>query len=178
MMRLAVAALVLAACGTAVDERPRNLDYITTAILAPSCGAATCHSSFRQTRGLVFDTVDDARITFQNDDPQLIGFNDGDPTKTPVLVLNLTIEQAGAPRMPYDKPLPDADVELIEDWLRNGAPGVCNGVRACLGNYTVACTTARFFDKYTELGAYDLNDLKPANDCGAQDKVCVDGVCQ
>ncbi len=177
MMRLAVAALVLAACGTAVDERPRNLDYITEAILAPSCGAAVCHSSFRQADGLVFDTVDNARNTFQND-PQLIGFDEGDPTKTPGLVLNLTIEQAGAPRMPYDQPLPDADVELIEDWLKHGAPGVCNGVRACLGNFTVGCTTARFFDKYTELGAYDLNDLKPANNCGAQNKVCMAGVCQ
>jgi hypothetical protein len=176
MKRLAVAALLLAACGTTVDERPRNLDYITEAILAPTCGAAVCHSSFRQADGFVFDTVDGARATFQHD-PELIGFQESDPLKTPGLVLNLTLEQTNAPRMPYDQPIPDADVELIDDWLRHGAPGVCNGVRACLGNFTVECTTARFFDKYTELGAYKLSDLKPANNCGTRNLTCVNGDC-
>jgi hypothetical protein len=178
MQRLAVAALVLAACGTSDDQRPRNLDYITEAILAPNCGAAVCHSSFRQEDGFVFDTVDAARATFQSD-PELIGFQEGDPEKTPGLVLNLTIEQVGAPRMPYNAPIPDADVELIADWLKHGAPGVCNGVRACLGNYTIRChdETTRDDPRTVEKGAYDLTDLVDSNNCGSRGKTCVNGDC-
>jgi hypothetical protein len=177
MQRLAVAALVLSACGT-TDDRPQNLDYITKSILAPSCGAAVCHSSFRQEDGLVFDTVDNARVTFQSD-PQLIGFQETDPNKTPGLILNLTTEQEGAPRMPYDQPLPDADIALIEDWLKAGAPGVCNGIRACLGEYTVACKQTHMSNNGVEpFGAYDLDDLGAENNCAVQGKHCVAGVCQ
>ena len=177
MQRLAAAALLLSACGT-TDDRPQNLDYITKSILAPSCGAAVCHSSFRQSDGLVFDTVDGARATFQAD-PQLIGFDDNDPAKTPGLILNLTIDQPGAPRMPYDAPLPDVDIALIEDWLKAGAPGVCNGVRACLGDYTVRCEQTHMTTNGVEpYGAYDLDDIKAANNCAAQGMRCVDGGCQ
>lgn len=168
MQRLAVAALLLSACGEA-DDRPQNLDYITKSILAPNCASAVCHSSFRQEDGFVFDTVDNARATFQGD-PQLIGFEESDPNKTPGLILNLTIEQTGAPRMPYDAPLPDADVALIESWLRAGAPGVCNGVRACLGSYSMACKTSD--------GSYVLSDLKASNNCAAQGLACVEGECR
>lgn len=169
MQRLAVAALLLCACGE-TDDRPQNLDYVTKAILAPSCGSAVCHSAFRQEDGLVFDTVDGARATFQAD-PQLIAFDDNDPNKTPGLVLNLTIEQPGAPRMPYDAPLPDVDIALIEDWLRAGAPGVCNGVRACLGQYSVPCDETHTITKDGQsvevpYGAYMLSEFgKPANLC-------------
>jgi len=179
MQRLAIAALVLAACGTSDDERPRNLDYITEAILAPNCGAATCHSSFRQAKGFVFDTIAGARTTFQNDD-QLIRFDESDPNQTPGLVLNLTIEQPKAPRMPYNAPIPDADVALIEDWLKFGAPGVCNATTACLGSYAIPCIDAQTHSNPTtvEKGAFDLSKLTNANNCLLQGKVCVDGACQ
>ena len=177
MQRLVVAALLLGGCGT-TDDRPQNLDYITKSILAPACATAVCHSSFRQEEGLVFDTVDNARATFQAD-PQLIGFEENDPNKTPGLILNLTLEQQGAPRMPYDQPLPDADVALIEDWLRAGAPGVCNGVRACLGEYTLSCDqTHNTTGGQEPFGAYNLADLKSENNCVAKGLHCVAGVCQ
>ena len=169
---------MLASCGTSDDQRPRNLDYITEAILAPSCGAAVCHSSFRQESGFVFDTVDNARRTFQGD-PQLIGFDDADPDKTPGLILNLTAEQPGAPRMPYDKPLPDADIALIEIWLKEGAPGVCNGLRACLGAFAVRCITTHSTTQGEQpLGAYDLADITATNNCAAKGMTCAAGECR
>ena len=124
----------------------------------------------------MFDSIEGARATFQND-IQLIAFEESDPTKTPGLLLNLTIEQAGAPRMPYNAPLPDVDVALIEDWLRAGAPGVCNnlGGSACLGNYKLPCKHADVGKG--EEGAYDLSKLTQANNCTATGKTCVAGEC-
>ncbi len=180
MQRLAIAALVLAACGTSVDERPLNLDYITEAIFVPSCGAATCHSAFKGADGFVFDTIEGARATFQND-YNLIGFDEDDPSRTPKLLLNLTIEQAKAPRMPYNAPLPDVDVALIADWLSFGAPGVCNNIggSVCLGDYTIPCIKeVSTRPGFTEAGAYDLNEIKRANDCHARGLKCVAGECQ
>ncbi len=173
MQRLAMAVLVLAACGTTDDQRPRNLDYITEAILAPSCGGATCHSTFKAADGFVFDTVDGARATFQGDDELIMP--KGEDASSAGLILNLTLEQANAPRMPLNAPIPDADIELIQDWLGFGAPGVCNGLSACLGNYAVPCHEVKTHSNpnTVEKGAYDLSAAKDCGDAG-----CRDGVCQ
>lgn len=183
MQRLAVVALVLAACGTTDDQRPRNLDYITEAILAPSCGAATCHSSFKGAEGFVFDTVEGARVTFQNDDQLIVP--KGEDARSSGLILSLTLEQlkddgSPAPRMPLNAPLPDVDIALIQDWLGFGAPGVCNGVAACLGKYALPCKEVKTHSNpnTVEKGAYDLSKIGDATDCQKQNKVCVDGECQ
>ena len=177
MQRLAMGFLVLAACGTTDDQRPRNLDYITEAILAPSCGGATCHSSFKGAKGFVFDTVEATRLTLQNDD-RLVRF-DGDAAASG-LVLNLTLEQPQAPRMPLNAPIPDVDIALIQDWIGFGAPGVCNGVAACLGPYAVKCKEVKTHSNpnTTEKGAYDLTEIKEANNCVRVGKVCRNGECQ
>jgi hypothetical protein len=168
-------ALVLAACGTSDDQRPRNLDYITEAILAPSCGAATCHSTFKGADGFVFDTIEGARATFQGDD-QLIRFDDD--ASSSGLVLNLTLEQPGAPRMPLNASIPDADIALIEDWIGFGAPGVCNGLAACLGPYALPCVKVPTRGTVVENAAYKLSEIKDANNCNLQGKVCRNGECQ
>ena len=177
MQRLAMVALVLAACGTTDDQRPRNLDYITEAILAPSCGAATCHSSFKAADGFVFDTIEAARATFQADD-LLLRFDDD--AASAGLVLNLTLEQPGAPRMPLNAPIPDVDIALIQDWIGFGAPGVCNGLSACLGPYAVPCQEIKTHSNpnTVEKGAYKLSEIKDANNCLLQGKVCRAGECQ
>lgn len=177
MQRLAMGFLVLAACGTTDDQRPRNLDYITEAILAPSCGGATCHSTFKGAKGFVFDTVETARVTFQNDD-RLLRFDDDAATSG--LVLNLTLEQPKAPRMPLNAPIPDADIALIQDWIGFGAPGVCNGLAACLGPYAVKCKEVKTHSNpnTVEKAAYDLTEIKDANNCNLKNMVCRNGACQ
>lgn len=174
MQRLAMAVLVLAACGTTDDQRPRNLDYITEAILAPSCGGATCHSSFKAAKGFVFDTIDGSRATFQHDDKLVLPTSD-DP-RSAGLVLNLTMDQINpdtreiAPRMPLNAPIPDADIELIQDWLSFGAPGVCNAATACLGKYRVPCVDVQ--TPATEKGAYKLS-ARMFCDGGCRDGECL-----
>jgi hypothetical protein len=125
MHRLVVAAaLVSAACGTSDDERPKTLEYITVAILAPSCGNAQCHSSFRRAEGLAFDTVAAARDTINADASLVIPGEPADSQLFKVLISPGGDPDVVVPRMPYDQPLPNADIELIEEWIEDGAPGL------------------------------------------------------
>jgi len=124
MMRLVVAALALAACGTTIDDRPKTLEYVTVAILQPSCAAAQCHSSFRRAEDFAFDTVEEARdsmLTY----PQLVVVDEPENS----LLYQVLIAPGGdgpTPRMPYDQPMSDLDVALIHDWIATGAPGLVN----------------------------------------------------
>lgn len=138
--QLIALAIVLIGCG-AQDDRAPNLDYITETILRPTCGTAVCHSTFRQEQGYIFDTVEGSRHTFQSDEILTLPSNNEDRNSTPGLVVNLTTEQPGAPRMPYNEAMPDADVALIQRWLHDGAAGTCQGVADCLGPFVVPCIT-------------------------------------
>jgi hypothetical protein len=111
-----VAATALAACSQTDNNRPATLEYVTEAILQPSCSQSTCHSSYRMERGYAFDTVAAARrsITTYN----LVVPSD---SETSLLYTCLTRR---IKRMPYDAPLPDKDVALIKQWIDDGAQGL------------------------------------------------------
>jgi hypothetical protein len=115
MYRLAlVAAVAAAACTQSENNRPATLEYITYAILQPSCAQHVCHSSFRMEKGFAFDTLELSRRALEG----LV--IPGDPDNSFLInVLKRTVL-----RMPYDAPLPDKDIELIETWIAMGAPGV------------------------------------------------------
>lgn len=165
-MRLVLLALV-AACGSETDDRPATLQFITENILKPACANAECHSSFKNEQRYSFSTVDDARRTFQQDP----GLSDLDNINTDqqALILNLTQETETAPRMPYDQPLPNADIALISAWLDSGLPGICSPGKttACAGEKTVLPCSG---------DAYDLAHLVKTTCDG--DTKCVDGACQ
>jgi hypothetical protein len=165
-----ISALVLAACGVDTDRRPRTVEYITEAILAPNCGNAQCHSSFRRELGYAFDTV----ATAKKDLVSLVGpitLDDrgeplgpsGDADTRLMNAMTRTID-----RMPYDQPLPDVDLELIRSWIERGAlgaqcdPGVDNA-RVCINNKVYACGPT-----------FDYGGL--VEDCMA--KTCGAGVCR
>ena len=129
MHRLAViGALFAGACG-ATDDRPRTLSYITDTILAPTCALAECHSAFRQQVGDEFDTVEAARRSIVANG--LVVYPDDVIDARHSLLI--TVLRDGAPsildpgsgnvRMPYDAPMPDADVDLIQAWIADGAAG-------------------------------------------------------
>jgi len=130
---------IVVACGNVEDEsleceagdptcgRPLDLEYLTEAIFAPSCGQTQCHSKFHQAGGLVFDNPHDARASLlvRTGNPPLLNFDSEqyDPflEKTPNLVRWLTETDPfirGIGRMPFDAPLPDRDIRLIEYWIR------------------------------------------------------------
>lgn len=124
MYRLAVAgalACALGACGELEDDRPATLEYVTQAILAPSCGNAQCHSSFRRADDYAFDTVEGARDSINT--YVLVVPQEPDSS----LLYQVLVSPGGdgnVARMPYDQPMPDRDVEHIRKWIERGAPGL------------------------------------------------------
>jgi len=121
-----LAALASGACG-GEDDRPATLEYITSAILAPSCAAAQCHSEFVQAEGLDFSSVAAARRTIT--DYGLISQDETGATGDPdASLLFLVLVSPGGdgfvPRMPWDRPMPNADIALIQRWIEDGAAGL------------------------------------------------------
>lgn len=126
MQRLVLSgALLVGACGV-TDDRPANLEYITNAILAPTCAMAQCHSAFKRAEGDQFDTVEATRLSIVANN--LVDPLAGplDPTQT-FLIQSVTVgtrnREQETIRMPYDAPMPDADVQLIIKWISEGAKG-------------------------------------------------------
>lgn len=123
-----IGALLAGACGT-TDDRPRTLAYITDTILAPTCASAECHSAFKRQVGDEFDTVDAARRSIVGNG-LVLPDDIADPSSS-FLIQSLTVgtlsildpKSGTKVRMPYDAPMPDADIDLIKAWIADGAPG-------------------------------------------------------
>lgn len=111
----AALALGVAGCAESTDERPAEFGYIVTTILAPSCGTATCHNSMTRREGYAFDTIEEARETFRVN-PLVTVIDEPDANQ----LIFITTREPDK-RMPLDSPLPDADIELMREWIRQGA---------------------------------------------------------
>jgi len=115
MYRLVLVAVVAsAACDQTDNDRPATVEYITEAILQPSCSQYVCHSSFARVKGYAFDTVEESRKSLS----QLVVAGDAEASLLSI-VLTRNVK-----RMPYDSPLPNKDIELIQTWITSGAPGL------------------------------------------------------
>lgn len=116
---LALGAMLAAGgCGVEEDDRPLDLQYIVTTILAPSCGTAACHSSRIQAAGVAFDTLEATRAAFDSDSLVI----EGEPEASGLYFVLVGATEPDE-RMPKDAPLPDADIELIRRWIADGARG-------------------------------------------------------
>ncbi|HEY5951458.1 MAG TPA: hypothetical protein VIV40_38455 [Kofleriaceae bacterium] len=166
MHRLAWLPLLLAAaCGTTTDDRPLELDYLTQAIFAPTCGATQCHSSFTQARNVVLDTPEAVRSSLL--DNGLIRFDstsyDPDSPNQADLITWITDTDPfglGIGRMPYDAPMPNKDVLLLKEWIAAQAPGAqCNpdvgGGMACNNKEVVQCNADWTFGTRVQLCSGD-----------------------
>jgi hypothetical protein len=120
------AALAVGGCGS-TDDRPRTLEYITDTILAPTCALAECHSAFKMEVGDQFDTAEAARRSMVANSLLVYSSNEGPAGST--LIKSMTVgvpsllERNLTVRMPYDAPMPDADIALMEAWIAEGARG-------------------------------------------------------
>ena len=113
----------LGACGTEDDERPATLEVVTLTVLAPNCGQVQCHSTTTRTKGLAFDTVEEARLTLIYELFIHTAVMGVDGTAVENDLMN-PIRANGKERMPPDSPLADEDIALIQTWLNAGAPGL------------------------------------------------------
>jgi hypothetical protein len=113
LMLLALAALAGPGCGGA-DNRPPRWSFIAPAIIEPSCATASCHSAVVQRSGVALEPRETARDT-------LVGRHfviASDPDGSALMALLLA---QGSRRMPPDFALPETDVELIRQWIIDGA---------------------------------------------------------
>lgn len=149
MSRLLWPLVLLGACGTTTDDRPLTVQYITEAILAPSCGAAQCHSTFAGNRFDIFDTVIGSRSSIVDNGLIVLDSQQYDPNTPQNAVLIQWLTQTdpqglGIGRMPYDAPMPNEDVRLLEKWIQGGAKGAqcdpnLNNGMACNNTTLMKC---------------------------------------
>ena len=157
--------LCLAACGETTDDRPLELEYLTQAIFAPTCGATQCHSSFKQAANYVFDTPEAARETLVGSG--LINFNsdkyDPDTPNNANLIVWITEIDPfgrGIGRMPFDAPMQNKDVLLLKEWISAQAPGAqcdpgANSGHACNNKEVVQCNADWTFGTRVQLCSGD-----------------------
>jgi hypothetical protein len=96
------------------DERTTDWDYLHTAILVPSCATAGCHSSLAKKAGIVLEDADET-YDLLLDEQFVIPGNENS-------ALLFLLEGQERDLMPPDAPLPEADVDLIRQWIVEGAP--------------------------------------------------------
>ena len=124
---LSCAAVLLAACGT-TDDRPLTVEYVTGAVLEPTCGGAQCHSTFAANRTDIFDTVEGARSSLVRNGLIRFDSNHYDPGNARNADLIQWITETdpkglGIGRMPWDAPMPNEDIAYLIKWIAAGAPG-------------------------------------------------------
>src|SRR4051812_25789676 len=131
----AVGGLALAGCGSDTDDRPASWSYISPAILQPSCATGSCHSRAAAAAGLDFSdphrgyssltrlwvwvvdptrqggpgcgTVEDGLVVCEHENRPLI--TPYDPGASRLISM---LRARNVPRMPPDRPLPEADIRL------------------------------------------------------------------
>ena len=131
-----------AGCG-GEDARPAAWSYISPVLFEPNCATTSCHSPAAAVAGLDFSTPDHGykslfKLWVGIVDPS--GTASGEciatngttvceqgfrPLVTPYdpdgsRLVNM-LRARGAPRMPPDRPLPEADIRLVERWILAGA---------------------------------------------------------
>ena len=121
---LPCAMLWLGSCDSQLD-RPASFNYVHSAIFAPGCATASCHSSSQAIEDI--DLSDKAAayrsltgVNCGEDDPSLY-VNTDDPDRSAILSI---MRSTGGDRMPPDVEPPAEEIALVERWIAEGAP--CN----------------------------------------------------
>jgi len=127
--------------GCGADDRPADWAYISPVIMQPNCATVSCHSRAAAVAGLDFSdpvrgytsltglkvwVVDPhGKTGCRNIDGNVVSQRDFRPLVTPFdpgqsRLVNM-LRARSADRMPPDRPLDEADIRLVERWIRNGA---------------------------------------------------------
>jgi hypothetical protein len=114
-------------CGT--DDRPATWSYIHEAIIAPNCTTAACHNTSTATAGVKLHTSEAAYAILVGhacdgndaDGQAPRNFVDPGSPESSRLMYLLRGDDVRR-RMPPDRALPAADIDLVERWILDGAP--------------------------------------------------------
>jgi hypothetical protein len=126
---LCAAALCAALIGcSSDDDRSTSFSYIYATIIEPSCTTIGCHNEFVATYDLELDTLEEAYEDLVGSpcdpatppDPAAATYViPGQPDRSKLIYL---MEGDDVPRrMPPDTPLPAADIDLVRQWILEGA---------------------------------------------------------
>jgi hypothetical protein len=137
-----ILALLGSVLGCGADTRPAAWEYISPIIFEPSCATSSCHSRAAAVAGLDFSDPERGytslmglKVWIVNPagtdgckpiDGQVVCQRNFRPMVTPYnpeqsRLVNM-LRGRNAARMPPDRPLPEADIQLVEKWIRSGAP--------------------------------------------------------
>lgn len=139
-----LAGIWLAGCGELEEERPAAWELISPVIIQPNCATVSCHSRATAAAGLdlsspergyqsltglwtwIVDPNGTREANCKEVDGRVVCQRAFRPLVTPYdpgqsRLINL-LRARGTLRMPRDRPLPEADILLIERWILNGAP--------------------------------------------------------
>ena len=123
---------VAAGCG---EERPPVWAYISPAIIQPNCATSSCHSRLTAVAGLDLSEIDGGYRSLMTQRLPNDGirererYNEGRGSPRQLVtpgnpagsrLINM-LRGRGAPLMPPDRPLAEANIELIEQWILEGA---------------------------------------------------------
>jgi hypothetical protein len=128
---LLLAAVVVTGCGGLEDNRPPEWSYISPAIIQNNCATSSCHSRGAAVAGLDLSTADAGYNDLMKQRlPRVSGSPETRPNTPRQLIIPGNPGQSrvvnmlrafGAARMPPDRPLAEADIALIEEWILAGA---------------------------------------------------------
>ncbi len=120
MKHYLLAVALLGACANESTTR-ETASYIIEAILVPHCAHGGCHTSVTKPHNLAFDTIPAAIASMKSVDKRSPLVTPGDSARSELY----TILQYGASGiMPPDAPLAQADIDLIQHWIDDGAEGL------------------------------------------------------
>ena len=122
----AVGVVMGAGCGGPNEDRQPQWSFISPTIIEPACATVNCHSAITHQGNVDLSNSTIGYQTLVN----VHGSADagsggtfyvipGSPDQSALMAL---LNAVGSIRMPPDNPLPQADIQLISDWISHGAP--------------------------------------------------------
>ena len=115
LLLLAAAAAALIGCGGETDDRPPRWSFISATITEQSCATVNCHSEIAQRAAV---DLHDRASGYNSLVPRNFVVPNDQTGSSSLLYL---LRGRGSLRMPPDVPLPEADIALIDNWIKAGA---------------------------------------------------------
>ena len=116
----AALSIVVSGCNGTTDDRPPKWSFISATIMEPSCATVNCHSAITHQGAVDLSSREVGYQTLvENAGGKSFYVYAYHPEASPVVNL---MNAEGSIRMPPDNPLPQADIQLIEAWISDGAP--------------------------------------------------------
>ena len=127
MSRVAIVAAALGFAACDAREPPPRWAYVHAAILQPNCTTSGCHGALTAITGLPLSNADEAynvltgRVCGEPYQPGFTPRNYVDPGSPERSLLIQRLLGTDVDVMPPDRPLPELEIDLVAQWIEEGA---------------------------------------------------------